>query len=171
MEVERVRSQSRIATVNSASGDMMDDLYVGIRPEEPELGISITSRPSVESETRYIELHTEKVRPKEEKAKQVGWWLGRVEEVYEDYFTASLEDLHGRISAAEFSKEEITPFDLDLLAPNVRFSYTVTRMDRRSGREYVSKISLSGPAIWTKKDFKKAKESYEKLFPEELFEC
>ena len=170
MEVERVRSQSRIATVNSASGDIFDDHYVGIGQEEPELEISITSRTSVERKVRYIELHTERVRPKEEKAKQVGWWLGRVGEVYEDYFIASLEDLHGRISAAEFSKEEITPFDLDLLAPNVRFSYTVTRMDRRSGREYVSKISLSGPAIWTKKDFEKAKESYEKFFPEELFE-
>ena len=87
----------------------------------------------------------------------------------EDYFTASLEDLHGRISTAEFSKKEITPSDLNLLAPNVRFSYTVTQMDRRSGREYVSKISLSGPAIWTKKDFEQAKKSYEKLFPEELF--
>ena len=170
MEVERVRSQSGIATVNSASGDIFDDHYVGIGQEELELEIPITSRTSVERKARYIGLYTEKVRLREEKAKQVGWWLGRVEEVYEDYFTASLEDLHGRISVAEFSKEEITPLDLNLLAPNVRFSYTVTRMDRRSGREYVSKISLSGPAIWTKKDFEKAKESYEKLFPEELFE-
>ena len=170
MEVERVRSQSSLATVNSASGDIFDDHYIGIRREEPEQEISIPSRTSVENKVSYIKLHSEKVHPKEEKAKQVGWWLGRVEEVYEDYFTASLEDLHGRISAAEFSKEEITPSDLNLLAPNVRFSYTVTQMDRRSGREYVSKLSLSGPAIWTKKDFEKAKESYEKLFPEELFE-
>ncbi len=171
MEVKRVRSQSRITTVNIASGVIFDDHYVGMRREEPELEISIPSGTSVEKKVHYIKLHSEKVHPKEEKGKQVGWWLGRVEEVHEDYFTTSLEDLHGRISAAEFSKEEITPSDLNLLAPNVRFSYTVTQMDRRSGREYVSKISLSGPAIWTKKDFEKAKESYEKLFPEELFEC
>ncbi len=170
MEVMRVRSQSRIATVNSASRVIFDDHYVGMEREEPEMETPIPSRTSAEEKTRYIKLPIEKVRPKEEKAKQVGWWLGRVEEVYEDYFTASLEDLHGRISVAEFSKEEITPSDLNLLAPNVRFSYTVTQMDRRSGREYVSKISLSGPAIWTKKDSGKAKESYEKLFPEELFE-
>jgi hypothetical protein len=170
MEVERVRSQSKIATVNSASEVIFDDHYVGLGREEPELEISSPSITSGEKKAHYIKLHSEKVQPKEYKARQVGWWLGRVEEVYEDYFTASLEDLYGRISVAEFSNEEITPSDLNLVAPNVRFSYTVTQMDRRSGREYVSKISLSGPAMWTKKDSEKAKESYEKLFPEELFE-
>ena len=92
------------------------------------------------------------------------------EEVYEDYFTVSLEDLKGRLSTAEFDKEEITPSDLNLLAPNVRFSYTVTQMDRRSGREYISRISLNGPAVWTGKDTDRAKELYEEFFPEELFE-
>ena len=109
-----MRSQSRITTVNSASGDIFDDHYIGIRREEPEREISIPSRTSVENKVSYIKLHSEKVHPKEEKAKQVGWWLGRVEEVHEDYFTASLEDLHGRTSAAEFSKKEITPSDLNL---------------------------------------------------------
>lgn len=161
-------SQSGVAMVDSASGVIFENHYVSLGQEEPE--ISIPSGTSEEKKVHYLQVYTEDVHPKREKAKQVGWWVGRVEEVYEDYFAASLEDSHGRISVAEFSKEEITPSDLNLLAPNVRFSYTVTRMDRRSGREYVTKISLSGPAIWTKRDSEKAKESYEKLFPEELFE-
>jgi len=156
--------------VNSTSEEIFDDHYVGLEQEESELDFYSPFIPSREKKTHYVKVHFEKVQPKEYKARQIGWWLGRVEEVYEDYFTASLEDLHGRISVAEFSNEEITPSELNLLAPNVRFSYTVTQMDRRSGREYVSKISLSGPAVWTKKDSEKAKESYEKLFPEELFE-
>ena len=163
-----MRSQARIKTLNNTSGAMLDDYYVGNGREEPE--ISISSSTSAEKKYPYIDCIFERVRPKQEKAKQVGWWIGRVEEVYEDYFTASLEDLKGRLSTAEFDKEEITPSDLNLLAPNVRFSYTVTQMDRRSGREYISKISLNGPAVWTGKDSDRAKEFYEELFPEELFE-
>ena len=163
-----MRSQARIKTFNNTARAMLDDYYVGNGREEPE--ISISSRTSAERKNRYIDFFSERVSPKQEKAKQVGWWIGRVEEVYEDYFTASLEDLQGRLSTAEFDKEEMTPSDLNLLASNVRFSYTVTQMDRRSGREYVSKISLSGPAVWTEKDSDRAKEFYEELFPEELFD-
>ncbi|MFH1931519.1 MAG: hypothetical protein ABIN18_08035 [Pseudomonadota bacterium] len=161
-------SQARIKTFDNTSEAMLDDYYVGNGREEPESLIS--SRTSAERKDRYIDFFSERVPPKQEKAKQVGWWVGRVEEVYEDYFTASLEDLRGRLSTAEFDKEEITPSDLNLLAPNVRFSYTVTQMDRSSGREYVSMISLSGPAVWTGKDSDRAKESYEELFPGELFD-
>jgi hypothetical protein len=167
MEVKTVGSQARMEAFDATSGEMLDDYYVGKEREKPE--ISISSKTSAERESPYIDLFSERVYPKKEKAKQVGWWLGRVEEVYDDYFTASLEDLHGRQSIAEFGKEEITPSDLNLLLPNVRFSYTVTQMDRPSGREYVSKISLGGPSVWTEKDSDRAKESYEELFPTELF--
>ena len=163
-----MRSQAKIKTFNNTSGTMLDDYYVGNGREEPE--ISISSSTSAEKKYPYIDCIFERVRPKQEKAKQVGWWMGRVEEVYEDYFTVSLEDLKGRLSTADSDKEEITPSDLNLLAPNVRFSYTVTQMDRRSGREYISKISLNGPAVWTGKDTDRAKELYEEFFPEELFE-
>lgn len=170
MEVEKVKSQSEVRAINSASGHIFDHRYVGIRQEELPIDMPDPLGTSGERKARYIRVHTEKVRPKQEKAKQVGWWLGRVEDVYADYFAASLVDKQGRLSVAEFSKEEIDPSDLNLLVPDARFSYTVTRMDRRSGREYVSKISLSGKAIWTKKDSEKAEEAYERLFPEEVFE-
>jgi len=170
MEVVRVRSQSNLATVDSASRDIFNEHYFGIRQRDPELELPVPSKTGAEEIFSHIKLTVENVCAKKEKEKQVGWWLGRIGEVHEEYFTATLEDEHGRISIAEFGKEEITPADLNLLAPNGRFSYTVTQMDKRTGREYVSKISLSGPAIWTKKDSERARESYEKLFPEELFE-
>lgn len=163
-----MRSQARIETFDTTSGEVLEDYYVGKAQGQPE--ISISSGTSAERKNLYIDFFSGRVQPKEEKARQVGYWLGRVNEVYADYFTASLEDLKGRKSIAEFGKEEITPSDLNLLVPNVRFSYTVTQMDRRSGREYVSKISLSGPAVWTGEDSERAKESYEELFPNELFE-
>jgi hypothetical protein len=168
--MKKVKSQAKIARSNSASSDIFDAHYVGLRQDSSEMDKPMSSETIREEEPSYIKLHSERVTPKEYKAKQVGWWLGRVEEVYEDYFTASLEDLHGKKSVAEFSNEEITPTELNLLLSTVRFSYTVTQLDKRSGREYVSKISLSGPSMWTEKDSEKATESYEKLFPEELFD-
>lgn len=162
-----MRSQARMEAFDTTSGDMLDDYYIGKEREQPE--ISISSGTSAERKNPYIDVFSERVRPKEEKAKQVGWWLGRVDEMHKDYFTASLEDLQGRQSIAEFGNEEITPSDQNLLVPNARFSYTVTQMDKRSGREYVSKISLSGLPVWTGKDSDRAKESYEELFPKELF--
>jgi hypothetical protein len=170
MEVRRVKSQTKIIQVDSAFQSPFDTYYVG-RTEEPDLEISSRPRTSTEkAEPRYIRLYGEKVHLSQEKARQVGWWLGRVEHVYEDHFTAVLEDLNGRTSVAEFDKEEITPSELGLLVPNTRFSYTVTLVDKPSGREYVSKLSLSGPAIWTQRDSERAQASYEKIFPEELLD-
>ena len=171
MEVRRVKSQAKKIQADSTSQSLFGTYYVDAKTEEPDLKISIQPRTSTEvAEPRYISFYDEKARLSQEKATQVGWWLGRVEHVYEDYFTAILEDLKGRTSVAEFDKEEITPSDLNLLLPTARFSFTVTQVDRRSGREYVSKISLSGPAIWTERDSERAQESYEKIFPEKLFD-
>lgn len=171
MEVRGVNSQAKIFQADSTYGSPFDSYYVDTAPEEPNLETPILPRTSTEvPKRRYISLHDERPRRSEEKAKQVGWWIGRVECVYEDYFTAVLEDLKGRTSVAEFDKEEMTPSDLNLLVPNARFSFTVTQVDKRSGREYVSKISLSGPAIWTERDSERARESYEKIFPQELLD-
>lgn len=170
MEVKGVKSQAKIMQTDSTYESSFNSYYVGTEPEERDLETSIPSRTSTEvAKPSYIEFH-QRARRSEEKARQVGWWVGRVECVHEDYFTAVLEDLKGRTSVAEFDKEEITPSDLNLLVPNARFSFTVTQVDKRSGREYVSKISLSGPAIWTERDSERARESYKKIFPEELLD-
>ena len=94
MEVMKLTSQSKIVAVNSASEILFDNHYFGLRedkPEvdisislesskdEPEMDISIPSEASKEKGSSYIKLHSENVQPKNYKAKQVGWWLGRVE--------------------------------------------------------------------------------------------
>ena len=164
-------SQAKMVKGENTEGSEFDGYYVDTEQKEPGQAISMSSKTSIEgAEPRYIELQTQATYHSEGKERQVGWWLGRVERVYEDYFTAVMEDLKEMISIAEFDKNEITPSDLNLLVPNARFSYTVTQVDKRSGREYVSKISLSGPAIWTDRDSERAKESYKKTFPEELFD-
>ncbi len=101
---------------------------------------------------------------------QIGWWIGRIEEVHDDYFNASMQDAKGHHSIVEFDINEVTPSEQHLLTPDARFSYRILQVDKFSGREYVSKLSISGPAIWTEYDDQKAKELYQDLFPEELFD-
>lgn len=162
-----MRSQSNLAISNSASRSGFDPQYF---QQGPETGAPSRGTGVDETSPYVVKKPLVEFREKKDEAKQVGWWLGKVGEIHEDYFEATLEDEHGRISIAEFSKEEISPRDLNLLAPDVRFSYTVTRIDKRTGREYVSKISLSGSAIWTERDSKMARESFEELFPEDVFD-
>lgn len=118
----------------------------------------------------YIRIPSQGVYSSERKEEQVGWWFGRVEEVFEDRFTAVLEDLKGVVSITDFDKNELTPSDVKLLAPNINFSFTVTRVDKRDGREYVSKISLGGQPIWTERDSERAEELRKEIFPEEIFD-
>lgn len=170
MEVRLVRSQSMTAQIDSASVSLFDRHYVDIDGKESDLESQTATKMSAEKATsRYITFPYKGTYRSKTNEKQVGWWIGHVENVYENHFTAVLEDLQGRTNIAEFDNEEITPSDLNLLVPNGRFTFTVTQVDKHSGREYVSKISLSGPAIWTEKDIEKAKGSYKKIFPDEVF--
>lgn len=166
-----MRSQAMTVQLDSTSERSFDECYVGTEKEEPGLQIqTATGSGNLEKHTAgYILFPSEAAHIREVKEKQVGWWVGRVESVKEDYFTAVLEDLQGRTSIAEFDKEEVTPSDLTLLVPNARFTFTVMQVDKPSGREYVSKISFSGPAVWTERDFERATESYKKVFSDELF--
>jgi hypothetical protein len=166
-----VRSQAMTVQLDSTSEHSFDERYVGTKRERPDSEIqSATETGTLQMRGPvYISVGSETAYSREVKEKQVGWWVGRVESVKEDYFTAVLEDLQSRTSIAEFDKEEVTPSDLSLLVPNARFTFTVMQVDKHSGREYISKISLSGPAVWTEKDFERARESYEKLFPAECF--
>jgi hypothetical protein len=118
----------------------------------------------------YLRIPSPSVYKGDRKEEQVGWWYGRVVDVFEDYFTAVLEDLKGVTSRTEFDKTELAPSDLNLLAPDTKLSYTVTRVDKRSGREYVSKLSLSGEPIWTERDSKRAIKLHEEIFPKELLD-
>jgi len=169
MEIRLMRSQAMTVRSDNTSDNLFNGRYVD--PQEKEITPELEAKTKTDTEKAisYIAFPYKATIRSDTKERQVGWWIGHVENVYEDYFTAVLEDLHGRVNIAEFDKEEITPSELTLLVPNARFTFTITQVDKHSGREYVSKTSFSGPAIWTEKDIEKAKDAYNEIFPEELF--
>lgn len=163
-------SEPKMANADDTSRSVLDSFYVSTEQKEQDPAILIPTNTSADiAKSKFIKFSTRGTYHGEIKERQVGWWLGRVDCVSDNYFTTVLEDLKGNISIAEFDKDEITPSELSLLVPNARFTYTVTLVDKRSGREYVSKLSFSGPAIWTEQDSERFKEAYEKVFPDELF--
>lgn len=166
-----MRSQGMTPQLDDTCEQLFDERYVGTVGEKEDTPTQTVMDTGTlhRADTVYIPFPSLAYSRQDVKEKQVGWWVGRVESVKERSFTAVLEDLKGRTSIAEFDKEEITPSDLNLLVPNARFTFTVMQVDKHSGREYVSKISLSGPAVWTERDSERAKESYEEIFPEDLF--
>lgn len=148
-----------------------DSFYVEPEIEEATRGHKILDESSLEETgLHYLQLTTDALPRGEGEAKQIGWWFGSIENVYEDYFTAVMEDLHGKISAVEFDFKEIREEDHRLVEPNIRFSYSVTQIDNRSGRFFQSKLSLSSPSFWSERDSERAKKSIEELFPGDFFE-
>lgn len=166
-----MNSQVLALAVNSQSRELPENYYDDMTNPYDGITPSDSIKTSINKiEPNYIALNFNRPFIVKTKEKQVGWWVGRIEKVYDDYFTAVLEDLQGRISISEFDLDEITPSELSLIAPDVRLTYTVTQVDKYSGREYISKISINGPPVWTETDTKKFNETYSQIFPEELFE-
>jgi len=166
-----MKSQASILEDYNTFEGAFDDQYVDAEEKEADLKTSVKPEASSDHcDGQYIPLPYKKPYSNGVKQKQVGWWIGRIESVHKDHFTAVLEDMKGITSVADFDKEELAPSDQNLLFPNTRFSYSVTQVDKRSGREYITKLSISGPAIWTENDAKKANEYREKVFPEELLD-
>ncbi|OGW05331.1 MAG: hypothetical protein A2889_03205 [Nitrospinae bacterium RIFCSPLOWO2_01_FULL_39_10] len=97
----------------------------------------------------------------------VQWWIGRVEEVKEDYFFASLRDLRGVESIAEIDISSVSEDQLEYVLVGAEFAYYVSRENRREGRRIVSKIEFNTPYLWTEKDQEKTEKLIEELFPEE----
>lgn len=159
-------SQARILKTDDTFETEDGSLYIDTNDEL----LTIESRKSEPLKTYYLPIDHSRIISSEVREKQVEWWFGRVDQVFKDYFTAILEDLRGNISIVEFDLEELSPSDLDLLAPGVKFSYSIAQVDKLSGREYVSKISPSGPPIWREKDIEQAKELGDKSFPEDLLD-
>lgn len=162
-------SQAMTMRIDNTLDNLFNGRYVDTQEKEIAPELEAKTKTDTEKATSYIPFRYKATIRGDIKDRQVGWWIGHVEDVHEDYFTAVLEDLYGRTNIAEFDKEEITPSELTLLVPNARFTFTITQVDKHSGREYVSKTSFSGPAIWTEKDSVKAKDSYNEIFPEKLF--
>lgn len=97
----------------------------------------------------------------------VQWWKGRVEEVKENYFIASLRDLQGVESISEIDISSVSEDQQEYVLAGAEFSYCVIRENRREGRRIVSKIEFSTPYLWTEKDQEKADKLIKEFFPEE----
>jgi len=92
------------------------------------------------------------------------WWIGEVDKVYNDYFSAYMIDLKGKEIGAEFDMNSVDPNSRELLKPRAQFAYYVSRIDSIKGRRTASALVFSKP-------FRLSYESKEALLKraEELF--
>jgi hypothetical protein len=167
-----MNSQATKIEINNTEETELDDYYVSDQPKNSIPEASLHSKTGLDENQapKFIEFLIAGHSRSQVVETQVGWWFGRIERVFDKYFTAVLEDKKGNKSLAEFDKEEVTPGEQNLLTPNAKFSYSITRADKTSGREYVSKISISGPEIWTKNNAESAKQLFKEYFPEKTFD-
>jgi hypothetical protein len=93
-------------------------------------------------------------------------WEGTVIKVNENTFFARLIDLtdrDGPDEEGEFSKDEVSKIDLELLSPGAIFYWTIGYLDRSSGRKRESILRFRRKPIFVKKHFDKAKDEARKL--------
>lgn len=108
-------------------------------------------------------------RKANKKERELQWWLGRVTEIQEGYFTALLEDLDGRTNIVEFEDDALAPNEKDLLFIGSTFTYSISVIDDPiGGREYKTKMAFSSRRKWLEEYEGKAKELAEEIFPERL---
>jgi len=95
----------------------------------------------------------------------IQWWKGRVEEVKQDYFVATLRDLQGIESIVEIS---LSSGQREDVFAGAEFAYYVSRRCYKWGQiETVSNIEFSTPYLWTENAKDKAQRLLKELFPEE----
>lgn len=93
-------------------------------------------------------------------------WEGTVLEVREDLFLARLTDLTEATAdtEAEFSTEEVSPSDRDLLVPGAIFYWRIGYTDKAGGqRERSSIIRFRRMPRWKEEDLKAAEEEASRL--------
>jgi hypothetical protein len=100
---------------------------------------------------------------------ELQWWLGRVTEIHENYFSAILEDLNGVTSLVDLDSEVVPQHEKDLLFVDSIFTYTVSVVDNLfGGREYRTKIAFNSKRTWVEEYERKTEELLEQIFPERL---
>lgn len=93
-------------------------------------------------------------------------WEGTVVDIEDDYFSARLVDLtnKGPDESAEFSVDEVSPDDLELLERGAIFYWNIGYHNSRSGqRTRSSIIRFRRLPAWIEKDLEKAEKEAEKL--------
>jgi hypothetical protein len=147
-----------------------DRLFVRGEPDENDYGqqthtfSSVTTestakifRTSARSPLRAIPAFTEVI---------LNWWIGEVQEIYDDYFVATMVDVDGEESIVEFDLTSVREEDQNRVEVGAAFTFAVTRQDRRDGRRLVSEIELLEPYRWTAQDEERALRLVHEHFPE-----
>jgi hypothetical protein len=95
------------------------------------------------------------------------WWVGNIESVGTQEFTATLEDLSGQQSIVEFSKSEVPPEDLGSVIEGAKIIFYITREDSPRGRRVISQLQFLPMKALQTSDIENIKALAEKSFPEE----
>lgn len=96
-----------------------------------------TTRPS------YWQTFSKHFFPQDTNEVILEWWIGEVDKVYNDYFTAYMIDLKGKEIGAEFDMKSVDPGSRILVKPNAQFAYYISREDSRRGRKTSSYLVFS----------------------------
>ena len=97
----------------------------------------------------------------------IQWWIGKVENVRDDYFVAKLRDLQGIESIAELDISSISEDQKKYVTEGSEFAYYVNRENHRGTIKTVSAVEFNMPYLWTEESERKAKKLMEELFPEQ----
>lgn len=95
------------------------------------------------------------------------WWIGSIDSVSSDYFTASLEDLSGQESIAEFYKDEADKDDREKVVEGARFIFYIMREDSHIGRRTISQLQFLPLRVLQESDIEFIKKLAKDYFPEE----
>jgi len=134
---------------NTSSQDVDSQTELDFREKKQNRVVFINKKQEVQTKERELE-----------------WWIGKVIEIHEDYFVASMEDLSGKINIVEFEK----PDDTESLFIDSIFTYSISILDKPDGRIYKTTLSFSSRRRWLKEYDEKAKQLAERHFPEKLLD-
>jgi len=108
--------------------------------------------------------------PSSKKECELGWWLGKVIEIHDDYFVASVEDKNGKKGISEFEKNVVSQNEMHNLVLGAIFTYSISFIDQPTGRRYNSRFSLSAQRKWLESYKGEAEKLAEAVFPKRLLD-
>jgi hypothetical protein len=110
-------------------------------------------------------------RPTKSREKELQWWIGKVIEVQDGRFRATLEDLSGRMNLVEFDMEFVSERDREFLFVGSRFTYSVSIVQAGSGStEYRTRIAFDSRRRWLESYEDNVQRITEEIFPENLLD-
>lgn len=102
--------------------------------------------------------------------KEEMWWIGIVTEIGCDSFSASLEDLQGRINFVEFETRILDDHSKNELKIGSRFTYTISSLETYTGgKKYTPSLSFVTQAKWFSEYESRVQDVIDCTLPDDLF--